>query len=300
MRCFRSLPLRPFPAAWPPWTSTPSTTRTKATSRCPRACRNLPSRRTHVRARGARSRLERQGIFGQDTRTLSRSRTRARSPLDVSMPHSLRWLSCRRGRVALDVPGRRETSFRAWVKCLAALIVSLSACAPTFEFRTCRATRRPCGIQAEIELPDGTTGEPRAIPPPGARATVVEFWAIQCEPCRRALRALDAHRGELQQAGVGVVRVAVLHRGDPIEPVREAYGSLGLTGTFLVDWGADYARDLKVRSVPATVVLDREGRVQWLASGNSNAEEIAQAALAVAERAWSRGNSSSTDRRSSR
>lgn len=183
----------------------------------------------------------------------------------------------------MDVPGRRGISLPPSVTCLAALVVGLSACAPAFEFKPCKATRHPCGIQAGIELPDGTTGEPRAIPPPGARTTVVEFWAIHCEPCRRTLRALDEHRGALQRDGVAVVRVAVLHRGDPIEPVREAYGSLGVTGSFLVDWGADYARDLKVRSVPATVVLDREGRVRWLAPGNATAEEIAQAALAVAE-----------------
>lgn len=190
----------------------------------------------------------------------------------------------------MDVPGRHETSFRSSVSCLAALIVGLSACAPAFEFEPCKTTHRPCGAQAGIELPDGTTGEPRAIPPPGARATVVEFWAIQCEPCRRSLRALEEKRADLQTAGIGVVRVAVLHGGAPIEPVREAHGALGLTGTFLVDWGADYARDLKVRSVPATVVLDREGRVRWLAPRNAEAEEVAQAALAVAEQTsgWAR------------
>lgn len=126
------------------------------------------------------------------------------------------------------------------------------------------------------------TDAPRSIPVAGARATVVEFWAIHCEPCRRSLRALEEYRGELQQSGVEVARVAVLHRGDPIEPVREAHGSLGVSGSFLVDWGADYARGMKVRSVPATIVLDREGRVRWLAPRDATAWDVAQAALHVA------------------
>lgn len=164
----------------------------------------------------------------------------------------------------------------------AAAVAVLPACAPQLEFVPCKVTRRPCGLEAGIVLPDGMTDAAREIPPSGARATVVEFWALHCEPCRRTLRALEEHRGELQQAGVEVARVAVLHRGDPIEPVREAYGSLGLSGTFVVDWGADYARDLKVRSVPATIVLDREGRVRWLAPRDGTAADIAHAALHIA------------------
>jgi thiol-disulfide isomerase/thioredoxin len=112
----------------------------------------------------------------------------------------------------------------------------------------------------ELAAPGLDGREVRVAPPGGPRATVVDFWATWCEPCREQLPFLDRLQDAYRDRGVRVVAVAFDEDRDALEeflartPVR-----------FPVLWdkgGATLADRLAVTRLPTTLVLDADGVVR--------------------------------------
>lgn len=105
------------------------------------------------------------------------------------------------------------------------------------------------------------------------QVVVVNFWASWCAPCRRELPRLDALHRELGAQGVRVLAVSIDVDAENAARFVKA-GRLSLPVAH--DGPAGLARALDLRHVPATVVLDREGRIAW-STGRS--DDAALAAL---------------------
>jgi hypothetical protein len=164
--------------------------------------------------------------------------------------------------------------------CLAASAVSCAAC--------CAGSVPPSaplaslGRPASFSVPD-EDGDLRCVPDRAARATVVELWSAGCEPCKAALPALAGEAAGLEREGVALVLLSVLDGGEPIGRPRAALRAWGVERGFLVDRGGGVERTLGVDRLPATIVLDREGVVRWVAPPGAPASEVALAARRVAD-----------------
>jgi thiol-disulfide isomerase/thioredoxin len=112
--------------------------------------------------------------------------------------------------------------------------------------------------------------EVRIAPPDGRRATVVDFWATWCEPCRDQLPFLDRLQAAYQDRGVRVVAVAFDEDRDALEEF------LARTPVhFPVLWdkgGASLADRLAVTRLPTTLVLDADGVVRAVHLGFDKGE----------------------------
>jgi len=124
-------------------------------------------------------------------------------------------------------------------------------------------------------------GEWISVPVPG-KVTVIDFWSTTCEPCIREMPVLERLWRESDPAEVQVVGVAVDE--EPGE-VRKALPSLGVTFPMLIDSAGVLSGMYRVGGgVPATFVLDREGRLRFFTGGDgggvSHVEEAIRALAA--------------------
>ncbi len=92
----------------------------------------------------------------------------------------------------------------------------------------------------------------------GGKAALVSFWATWCDACLAELDALNRLDARARAAGGMVIGVAV---GEPREKAADFARRRGLTYTQLVDEKLELADALGQKRLPATLVLDRRGRV---------------------------------------
>jgi hypothetical protein len=139
------------------------------------------------------------------------------------------------------------------------------------------------GLPAMFTLA-GETGDMTMIPVASARATVVEFWATDCQTCKQGLPALvgkaDAWKGE----GIELVLVGVLRHDETTESAKAVLQSWGISRPFLVDRGGAIQAMLNVDKLPATLVLDAGGTLRWAAPAGAGLDPVATAAKQIAAR----------------
>lgn len=109
---------------------------------------------------------------------------------------------------------------------------------------------------------------------------VLDAWAPSCKPCRDKVPALYARRGEIEARGGKLVLVAVLSDAETTEDARAALRSWGVAASFLIDRGDVLRREAGVSSLPATLVIDEQQHVRWVAPPNASAEDVVAAASA--------------------
>jgi len=91
---------------------------------------------------------------------------------------------------------------------------------------------------------------------------------------------LYARRGEIEARGGKLVLVAVLSDAETTDDARAALSSWGVAASFLIDRGDVLRREAGVSSLPATLVIDEQQHVCWVAPPNASAEDVVAAASA--------------------
>ena len=94
------------------------------------------------------------------------------------------------------------------------------------------------------------------------RGTVllVNFWATWCAPCRDELPSLERLRDALRGRPFEVLAVNV---AEGESRVRRFLAEVPLRSPVLLDRNGDTQRAWKVRGLPATFLLDREGAIRF-------------------------------------
>jgi thiol-disulfide isomerase/thioredoxin len=133
----------------------------------------------------------------------------------------------------------------------------------------------------ELRLLDGKTTTLSAM---RGEVVVVNFWASWCKPCRRELPALNALNAELAKQGGNVVAISIDEERDNVKRFARANG---LSLPIAHDGPDGLARQLDLKHVPFTIILDRSGQVAFSTSGaDGNAlESITAAARQLVARA---------------
>lgn len=103
------------------------------------------------------------------------------------------------------------------------------------------------------------------------RVTVLRFWADWCAYCKTELKDIEAVWKDDKDKGLLVLAV---NAGQKRETVADFIAAMGVTYPVLLDEESKIARQYAVTGLPATFVLDREGRLRAKILGAMDAREF--------------------------
>lgn len=115
----------------------------------------------------------------------------------------------------------------------------------------------------------------------GGEPLVLDFWAPTCVPCQTKLPELVAREGDIQAAGARLILVAVLADDESTEMARETLTSWGVQHPFLIDREDVSRQAAGVTDLPATLVLNAQHVVTWVAPSAPSADDVVAAAAAA-------------------
>ncbi len=115
------------------------------------------------------------------------------------------------------------------------------------------------GEAPPLQLKD-LQGKVRTLEEFRGKVVVINFWATWCEPCVEELPALQKLRDRL--AGRPFVLLGV-NLGENAARIETFMEKTALSFPVLRDPDGDAKRDWKVNGVPATYVVDPQGRIRF-------------------------------------
>lgn len=108
---------------------------------------------------------------------------------------------------------------------------------------------------------DDLTGQPFQLGGLRGKVVVVNFWASWCEPCVAELPVLGALA---QRPGVAVVGV---NFKEPLDTISRFQAAHPIPYPVLRDRTGDLFKAWSPGVMPATILLDRQGRARWRTVG---------------------------------
>ena len=175
--------------------------------------------------------------------------TPARSKISFARPHSCQ--------------PRRLSSLLLW----AGLSVAGTALAapPLPEMSHTLTTLKPAKAAKNFTLPD-LDGKPHKLSDYRGKVVLVNFWATWCPPCRREMPSME--RLSLRLKDQPFVILAINEQENP-EDVFVFTGQLDPAPTFpiLFDRNSKVANAWGVQGLPASFIVDQNGRVVYRAMG---------------------------------
>ncbi|MXZ80296.1 MAG: TlpA family protein disulfide reductase [Gammaproteobacteria bacterium] len=131
---------------------------------------------------------------------------------------------------------------------------------------------------------DDLDGNPVRLSDFRGRAVLINFWATWCGPCVEELPTLEGLRRHFQDRPFSVIAINL---GEDAQTVRDFLdtNALKLNMILLIDEGGTVAETYCVRGLPATLLIDRDGRVVFGGVGQRdwNSPEVHAEILPVLE-----------------
>ena len=146
--------------------------------------------------------------------------------------------------------------------CLPALI---AAAPPLPEMSHSLTALKPAKTAKNFTLPD-LDGKPHKLSDYRGKVVLVNFWATWCPPCRREMPSMERLSQRLKDQPF--VILAINQQEDP-EQVFVFTGQLDPSPTFpiLFDRNSKVANAWGVQGLPASFIVDKQGRVVYRAMG---------------------------------
>jgi len=105
----------------------------------------------------------------------------------------------------------------------------------------------------------------------GPTPVVLNFWATWCPPCRAEMPALQAVAQAYREQGV---RVLGVNQAEEPNQVVGFMQTLGLDFPVLLDRDAAVSQLYRVRSLPTTFFIDREGVIREIVIGGPMSQAL--------------------------
>lgn len=150
---------------------------------------------------------------------------------------------------------------------LSAVIVAISPPLARGEAPACRAPEGAFVLFEAADPPRPATnqafvngeGRSRTLAEFRGEGVVLNLWATWCAPCVREMPQLDRLKGLLAGDGIRVLALSEDRGGAPL--IKKFYDVNGIRNLeVLIDAGGNVLRDLQIRGLPTTVLIDAEGR----------------------------------------
>lgn len=125
-----------------------------------------------------------------------------------------------------------------------------------------------------ITLPSLEGDRSIAAPDPDATATVVNFWASWCKPCRDEAPDLQATFERYRSRGVAFIGI---NERDNRASALQFASQVGFTFPSGFDPDGRLAFGYQLVGMPTTVVIDREGEIRYRFTGIVDAARLRQA-----------------------
>lgn len=107
---------------------------------------------------------------------------------------------------------------------------------------------------------EGGQGRPRSLAEFRGKVVLLNIWATWCGPCRREMPSLDRLQGLLGGSDFEVVALSIDRAGVEVV-VRKFYADVGIRNlSIYIDSSGKATRELATVGVPATLLIDRDGR----------------------------------------
>jgi thiol-disulfide isomerase/thioredoxin len=120
------------------------------------------------------------------------------------------------------------------------------------------------GVSAPTTIVSTLNGGDLDIAKYRGKVILLNFWASWCGPCVKELPELERLEKEI---GRDEFLVLAVNKEEPIEKVKSFIGERRLGLTVLLDPQGVVSRSYGVRSLPANILIDREGKVRATGAG---------------------------------
>ena len=109
----------------------------------------------------------------------------------------------------------------------------------------------------EIDFQD-ELGKPLTLSAFTGKVVLLNIWATWCAPCRAEMPALDRLQKRLGGDRFAVIALSVDFNG--VQAIRDFYREVGIKNlTIYIDESGKTLDNLRIRGVPATLLVDRDG-----------------------------------------
>jgi Thiol-disulfide isomerase and thioredoxins len=112
-------------------------------------------------------------------------------------------------------------------------------------------------------------GQPVTVAP-SDKVTIINFWATWCPPCRQEMPELN----RFYQKNSDKVNFYTVNLREPAGSVRAFLGRNNLSLPTLLDADGSIGSQFAVRYIPTTIVVDRDGIIQFRKSGGMTMAEL--------------------------
>ena len=127
----------------------------------------------------------------------------------------------------------------------------------------------------DFELPD-LSGQTVSLSGLRGQPVMVNFWATWCGPCVHEMPFLQAVHEGWSARGLVILAVNV---GDSPAQVQQFIDGNGYTFPVLLDAEGEAAERYRVRGIPTTIFIDKEGIIKEMKVGSFPSPEAIEASL---------------------
>jgi thiol-disulfide isomerase/thioredoxin len=121
----------------------------------------------------------------------------------------------------------------------------------------------PVPVPVEVTLPD-LNGKQVSLSDFKGKILFINFWATWCPPCREEMPSMQKLHDRLKSKDFVLVAIDLQ---EPVEPVKKYIKEYQFTFMTLLDSEGGVGSLFGIRSIPTTLILDKEGMIIGVAIG---------------------------------